>query len=308
MMDYFEILGWVIEDSLAAICREADVTREHVCECVRKHLQGLQHAYFDRSPTTPQIPYGDPMCRLAYLFRHVAIGADVCEEVMCQDGKVRDHVMRCARDRKEVRVCAFGGGPGTEQLAVCNWLEWNKSLPRRVVKVSCCVLDRVPEWAESVRGINNGIERYFRSEYGGNFMDWPALPQSQFFPVDIGDASSFVNLPGLFCGHDLYVLNYVVSEFKGQERALANALPKVFSAADDEALFLFIDRYDARTMRHAKSVAEDLGLEVVNEEALRGHVIDGSHQKESLGLLLADVGESPRTTADAFWIACSKGA
>ena len=119
-MNYFKTIKAALDASFAGICEHLGVSREAACETIKQHLATMSEEWF--SGETPNIVYSDPLCRFAYLFCHVGANANLCEVAIRDSPDLCEFIDSTLEKTEELRVCAFGGGPGTELLALSKFL------------------------------------------------------------------------------------------------------------------------------------------------------------------------------------------
>ena len=119
-MNYFEIVKSALDALLTGICVHKGLNPEQALAMVGQHLETMSKEWF--SGDTPNIAYGDPLCRFAYLYSHTAVNANLCEDCIRSLDGIGEQVLGRLNETGELRVCAFGGGPGTELLALSKFL------------------------------------------------------------------------------------------------------------------------------------------------------------------------------------------
>jgi hypothetical protein len=65
LLNYFQTIKSALDASFHAICRHMAVTEQQAHKLVEGHLKSMSREW--RSGKTPNIAYGDPLCRFAYL-------------------------------------------------------------------------------------------------------------------------------------------------------------------------------------------------------------------------------------------------
>ena len=116
-MNYFATVHERAGSLVDGICRHRKVTRPVAMHMAAAHLQTMRDEWF--SGETPNIAYEDPLCRFAYLYCHTAVNANLCEYCIRQTDSLSDHISRVLDSNGELRICAFGGGPGTASSRTC---------------------------------------------------------------------------------------------------------------------------------------------------------------------------------------------
>src|SRR5271157_4954131 len=129
-MNYFETIKAALDASFSGICEHLRLSHEEACQTIKKHLATMSQEWF--SGKTPNIFYGDPLCRFAYLFCYVGANANLCEVAIRNSPDLCDFLDSTLEKNEELRVCAFGGGPGTELLALSKFLGACPGIPIQV--------------------------------------------------------------------------------------------------------------------------------------------------------------------------------
>ena len=304
---YFKTIKAVLDGTLATTCAKKGITLAEGHALLKEHLLEMNEEWF--SGENPQIDYADPFCRLAYLFCHTAANANICEIAIRTQPEIDALIMARANAGEEVRVCAFGGGPGTELLALSKHLTKTHTLPP-VIEINFTVLDLVPEWAESWDAIWAQVRTTLRASYAAGAR--PFQINKSFAPFDMTKVDKYANLAA-YLKHDLYIMNYVVSEVIDDVDDLAAVVKEMRKAAPQDALFLIIDRHQPEVEKRADKLVADAKLEVINKGSSCSYM-DGDEQKDELEPYVTEVGRVPRVqwrTSNGrgiFWILAKKPA
>lgn len=297
-MNCFQILRPVIEQAVYQICIAQQIDYPTAFARVVAHLQNNSAQWMTDNP---RIDYRDPLCRVAYLYSQVPANANLCEAAVREDPEIDGYLRACIARSRELRICAFGGGPGTELLALCCWADGERPGGDDVVRLRFTVIDGVIEWAESMDALVSGIQARFTSKYE-DYASWPALPNHLFVPVDLTNADSFSNMPQLFASQDVYVLNYVASELLTRRDGLRNVIAWVVQHAPAGAKVVFVDRdeKDGRIAGLVSTLMEGLPVEASPPHPSRRNM-DWDERAVDIGPIRDHIGWSPRVTWDAFW-------
>lgn len=237
------------------------------------------------------------------MYSYVAANANLCEiAIRLSDDLVELIKTRC-EDEGELKVCAFGGGPGTELLALTKYLTVRRKKGPQVA-LSFLLVDNVPEWVETWSQLEAQVRKFLKDNFG-KIPSWPLNINKAFMPFDMTDLKKFGNVKQLF-GQDLYIFNYVVSEIYGAEEI--ESLQEVVQAMADSAAtgskFLIVDRRQNPIINRATELLENSGLSV-DEATPNISNMDPDEQHSDLGdQLIAE--RSPRVTWNAFWIIGTK--
>jgi len=250
----------------------------------------------------PDIPYNDPLCRMAYLYSTVPVNANLVEYVFEHDHELESYLDDIQAKNGRVSICAFGAGPGTELLGLAKRIE-NRRLDDPIT-LNFVLLDQVNEWQESLIAIQRCIDSRFREKISINQRQWPLILSVHSSTIDITDMSNFGNLGNLF-GQDIHILSYILSEVFDEVQKLRNNITKMAEYASDEARFLFIERNQPGWKKEIKDMATQANITLSEFHDTKAYMgLD--EQRAHLGKLFEDVGRSPRANWDAFWVVGTK--
>jgi hypothetical protein len=220
MLNYFETIKAALDASFTVICNHKGVPLTEGPALVRTELGKMNKEWFNTLPAN--VNYSDPLCRFAYLFCHTAANANLCEKAIRESPDVKKLIVDRADATGRLKVCAFGGGPGTELLALAkHLLKTRANGPHLQVKFD--LLDRVDEWIETWKALQEEIDRKLDDKYG-SFIKHPFSVSPTVYGKDMTDPHQYVNLPTLF-DQDLFFLNYVVSEISGNGADITRSAP-----------------------------------------------------------------------------------
>jgi hypothetical protein len=256
---YFKTIKTALDALIAGICQHRGVTPEVACQLAGAYLRNMSQEW--RSGQTPTIAYGDPLCRFAYLYCHTAANAAIFELFLRSHQPTTNYLIQKLNENEELRVCAFGGGPGTELLALTKFLSLRSSQLLGHGEVSFTLIDNTAEWAESWSALHQAIKSSFETQYGSR-RNWPFTISKMFQPYDMTRVEQFANLPQLFT-QDLYVMNYVVSEIFENHQALAAVVQNMVQNAPIGARFMIVDRNQNQVVANCRQLLQLAGL---NEE------------------------------------------
>jgi hypothetical protein len=301
-MNYFATIKGALDTSFAGICRHLNVNSKEACRIVAQHLATMSKEWF--TGDTPNIAYEDPLCRFAYLYCHTAANANLCEVAIRNSPKVRKFIDTKLEGVEELRVCAFGGGPGTELLAISKHVL--KGQRTGHARITFTLLDRVPEWSETWNALEAQINAELKTTYG-SFSKQPFSICKTFVPFNMAAASQYANLATLL-QQDLYVMNYVVSELIGDHAKFQKLINLAAASAPAGSMFLIVDRDQDRVIQHATGLFSTAGLEVLTPKKTCTNM-DSDEQMSALEPYITHIGRnprvqwgSPRTGRGAFYL------
>lgn len=294
-MNYFKTIKAALDASYGPICRHMSISVEQAPPAVKKHLHEMNKEWFGYDPA--DIEYGNPLCRFAYLYAHTAANANLCEIAVRES----PDVCKLINERGatgELKVCAFGGGPGTELLALSKHL-WTTRPDGPHVQVSFTLLDRVNEWVESWQALKSEIKSVLKNKYGA-FTNHPFSVSDYFVSNDMTKPNQYVNLPTLF-SQDIFFLNYAVSEIIGGNAKYLDTNPQfqelITTAAKScpsGSKFIITDRDQDSVIENARRLFQTAGLQT----AAIGKVcrrMDDDEKPEVLKEYSDDIERQPRT-------------
>ena len=307
---YFRIVGSVIQD---AIARYADNYEQSVDEVLRQidgHLETTSNEYRQDAPA---IPYNQLPCRLGYLYTYVPLNATLFEKVLSQSQTLRQTLKQASGGT--LRVCAMGGGPGTELLGLAKRLLHSSTPPPRQIRFT--IFDTIGQWSETWDQIAAAVEEEFTSSPAFEQLTPPTVT-SNFQGMDVLVSSSYQDFELAFRNTDIIVFNYLFSEHKANLRSakLQDALKSLATKASPTCAFVVIDRLEQETS--LKTDIVDLFKNTFNVEpsvnTLDG-ILDGDEQMSDIGDVIHKLKRKPRTqfrtpavhSPTVFWFVIQRG-
>jgi hypothetical protein len=285
-MNYFETVKAALDTSFAGICRHLNVSSKEACRLVAKHLATMSKEWF--TGETPNIAYEDPLCRFAYLYCHTAANANLCEVAIRHSHKVARFI-EAKLKAEELRVCAFGGGPGTELLAISKYVLRERRTGH--ARIAFTLLDRVPEWSETWNALEAQINGELKATYG-SFSKQPFSICKTFVPFNMTEAGQYANLATLL-QQDLYIMNYVVSELIGDYAKFQKLMKVAASSAPTGGVFLIVDRDQDKVIQNATALLSTAGLDV-SRPIKTCTTMDSDEQMAALEPYIRHIGRNPR--------------
>lgn len=286
---YLEIVKRVLDQAVARYGVSEGLSRKEICKRMGEHLQEMTKQHREEDPS---IPYDDPLCRLAYVYKHVAANATLFERALGSLETARAVVK--ARAGGTLHVCAVGGGPGSELLGLMKFIVERGSatyLPRRI---EFTIIDLVPEWGETWTQLAREVETSFAT--GLDDLPPPVIVD-KFYPFDATKEAKYKSFGWLLSEVDLFVFNYIISENLDNLDHLAEALRILAGRARDDAAFVFIDRkeYSDRINKWLVQVLPTAGFELVGDLVAEGGCLDRDEQVDAdLHDYPALIGQGPR--------------
>jgi len=153
------------------------------------------------------------------------------------------------------------------------------------------------------------INRILKETYG-QFPRYPFSLCKTFVPFDMTEGGSYCNLTHLL-KHDLYFMNYVVSEIFGDRERFQDLVKACAAASSKGSKFLIVDRDQDRVIQNATTLLRDAGLEL-SEVRKNCSNMDGDERSEVLEPYISRINRRPRvqwgggTGRGAFFIVGTK--
>lgn len=285
-MNYFATIKAALDASFAGICRHLKVSSKEACRLVAQHLATMSKEWF--TGDTPNIAYEDPLCRFAYLYCHTAANANLCEVAIRSSPRICKFIDAKLK-AEELRVCAFGGGPGTELLAISKHILREKRTGH--ARITFTLLDRVPEWSETWNALEAQINSELKATYG-SFSKQPFSICKAFVPFNMTAPGEYANLANLF-QQDLYIMNYVISELIGDQAKFQKLLTAAAASTPQGGMFLIVDRDQDKVIQHATALLSTAGLETSTPEKTCTNM-DSDEQMTALDPYRTHIGRNPR--------------
>jgi len=197
-----------------------------------------------------------------------------------------------------LKIVAFGGGPGTELLALAKFFAEQRradpEFPQTDVQVE--IIDYTNEWSESVNAIKRAIREAYTAEFGKK-ANWPMSMETNFSRLDFLKVESFANVASLFdC--DYLIMNYVVSEIKDSAPRLVPILKRAFGSERRPRGLVLVDRADAHTKAVTQRLLRSVGLDIAGPEGMEASLDAGELPSPDL---IERIQRRPRTSWKAFW-------
>jgi hypothetical protein len=244
------------------------------------------------------LQYGDPFCRVAYLYMNVAVHARLVERALLMFPTFKDRLGQVVQEERELRVCALGGGPGSELLGITLYLDKILETGRQC-HLDFLLVDRVNEWDESWHALKQGVDDYFRKKYGASKAKWPMLISRSFISLDLTNADLFSNFATRFNDIDIFVASYLVSEVMDRVKEFERVIEVLASRVKHGSLFLFVDRNQTAVREAVESlIVSNQHLGLVGLERGQGRLEDDPSE---LGEWFMNIPSLPRKRWQTFF-------
>ncbi|MDD5369876.1 MAG: hypothetical protein PHQ40_12385 [Anaerolineaceae bacterium] len=289
---FFEILSAVIESGVQSLMIQERLTKDQVYERIWNEIRNNRREWF--SGRVPNLNYCLPECRLAYLYVIAASNANIFKRVIEIDDDLRNHIIALAQNNAQIRLCAFGAGPGTELLAISKFFDQLRI--GQTVSIDFQLLDKVQEWMSSWFGIRDQILARFRINHGINPINWPIHPNGNFVSCDVTELGRLANLGNVW-NQEIYILNFILSEVFDDNPGLRGFMATVSQSAPHGARFVFIERRGYIWEKQISSIAQGAGLQLSKFTELSSQSLDPDEDPRCLGEIyraLSANGENPK--------------
>lgn len=294
-MTHFEVVRRVMDEHFAAILQSAGGDESVAYARIKAAICTLSDSY----RTGQGRNYGDLLQRFGYLLRQTAVNANLCETLLCRRSSIRTYVHQLVENCGIVSVCAIGGGPGTELMAIVKWLsrEYLSMELESPVFVDFSLADVCTEWEDCQELVVNSLRTVLDEEHDGNT---PITIQMNAIRHDL-TTGQWLTPPTLPAQHDIYIMNYAISELPQYRREVAATLASVVESAPIGSRFLIIDRNENSIARYAAWAAEQAGLSSITTTKTE-ETVNSDEQSDLLQRYIQATGEWPRLRWRAFCV------
>lgn len=230
-----EIVKSVLDELVAERRQVTPVSMQQLCKRIGDALRLMRSAW---TQNHDGLAYDDPWRRLAFVCAHMAPNADNLQWLIYwMYSRLGTYALDLLNQNNELRVCAIGGGPGTELLAFCKYL----------TRVSDAITSPTPRLKFLSVDSEAGWEPVLQLT-AAKIREWLAgSPETAHITVD----TSFRQASSTFDNtlddqtFDFYLINYVVSELRTDvDRAqFISFMKPIVAAAPETAVFVALDMY-----------------------------------------------------------------
>lgn len=284
---FFELLGPVLTKRIEYVAQHGGMTDAQVRQLILEEANRNRSEWF--SNNVPNLNYHLPACRLAYLYIVAAANASTFAWILENDQDLNQHVLDIAKNKRELNVCAFGAGPGTELLAFAKFFDGAQL--GHAVQVEFQLLDIEQGWQDSWYGIRDAIKNHFRAVYGPSFSDWPMIPSGNFTAQDVKDIAGMDNLGDIWT-HDVFVINFLLSELFNDDPGFRAFMTAVAKRAPSGSRFVFIERRGSRWQDRMTACAREAGL-ILSEFREQEGRMDNGDSASLLGDIFTQLSSAP---------------
>lgn len=252
---FFKLLAPVIEKDIAFAASQLKVSIKNIYQMILAEAANNQKEWF--SGGVPNLNYQCQECRLAYLYIVAASNANIFKHVLERDTDLNTYVRSVAQSRRALKICALGGGPGTELMAIAKF--FHEQPFDHCISVDFQLLDKAQEWANSWYGIRNSIISSLETTYGPDRTSWPLLPSGNFMACDVTNPGSLKNTGNIW-GQDIYVINFLLSEVFNDDPGVRTFIKEIASLAPERSRFVFIERKGSMWIDRIQNIAQEANI------------------------------------------------
>ena len=307
---YFRIVGSVIQDAVARYADNHEQSVDEVLQQIDGHLETTSNEYWQDQPA---IPYNQLLCRLGYLYTYVPLNATLFEKVLSRSQALKQTLEQASGGT--LRVCAMGGGPGTELLGLAKCLLHRSTPPPHQIRFT--IFDKIGQWSETWGQIAAAVEEEFASSPAFEQLTPPTVT-SNFQSMDVLVSSSYLDFELAFRNADIIVFNYLFSEHKANLHSIEvqEALKALATKASPACAFVVIDR-----LEQASQLTEGIvnlfksTFNVEPDVNTLGGIVDGDEQRLDIGEFIHKMKRKPRIQFQTvtlhlptvFWFVIQRG-
>lgn len=252
---FFKLLAPVIEKDINFASRQLGLPIESIYQMILSEAANNQKEWF--SGGVPNLNYQCQDCRLAYLYIVASSNANIFKYVLEANADLNQYVKSIVQNNRSLKVCALGGGPGTELMAITKF--FHEQRLGFCVAVDFQLLDKVQEWANSWYGIRDTINNTLQATYGVDRNMWPVLPSGNFIACDVTNPGSLRNTGNIW-GQDIYVINFLLSEVFDDDPGVKTFIKEIASLAPAGSRFVFIERKGSMWATRIRKIAEEANM------------------------------------------------
>ena len=252
---FYKLLAPVIEKDINFAAQQLGISTANVYQRILSEAVKNQQEWF--SGGVPNLNYLCQDCRLAYLYIVASSNANTFKYVLEANSDLNNYVLSLARNKRNLKICALGGGPGTELMAITKF--FHEQRLGFCVSVDFQLLDKVQEWANSWYGIRDSIMNTLQETYGVNRAMWPILPSGNFITCDVTNTGT-LRTTGNIWGQDVYVINFLLSEIFNDDPGVRTFIKEIASMAPSGSQFVFIERKGSMWSDRIRNIATEASL------------------------------------------------
>lgn len=285
---FFELLGAVLKKRMEYVGHHDGLAPEAVRQLILDEAERNHQEWY--SDNVPDLNYHLQACRLAYLYIVAAANAATFKWILKNNVDLYRYVIAIAKQKRQLNVCAFGAGPGTELMAFAQF--FSEEGLGHPVQVEFQLIDNEQAWHDSWHGIRDSIKSHFGRVYTPDVSNWPMIPSGNFTCQDVKNTAGMANLGDIW-SHDVFVINFLLSEIFDDDPGFRSFISAVTKRAPQGSRFVFIERRGGRWERRMANCAREAGLRLSDFKEEKGAL-----PPDDSPALLGDVYEQLSTAAN----------
>lgn len=295
-MTHFEVVRRVMDEHFAVILGNNGGDQSVAYARIKSAICTLSDSY----RTGQGRNYSDHLQRFGYLLRQTAVNANLCEILLGRRQSMRTYAEELIASCGVIRVCAIGGGPGTELMAVVKWLnkEYNDGVYQNPVVVELSLIDVCQDWSDCQNSIVDTLRDMLNEVHGAGAS--PITLQLTPLRHDL-TAGCWLSQPSPPAQYDIYIVNYAISELPQHRYEVAATLEAVVASAPSSSKFLFIDRNENGIPGYVEWAARKAGLTAVVSNSTAGEM-SAQEKGNRPWQYITGTGEWPRSSWRAFYV------
>ncbi len=231
---------------------------------IKEAIQTLHDLYAKLAVQRAKVDYSEDVVRFAYVFMNVMAHSNYIHQIL---GDVKE--LKSLFQQPMTKVCAVGGGPGSDVLGILKFRDSIKSDTHLVFQL----IDREQLWMDSLKNVQKHLHD-------------PLPFETYALTIDVSIPDSYVS----FTEHhdsDLFTFSFFISEVFRNRGVAQPFFELLFENANHDALFLFIDNNASSFYGWFDTMAKRAGLELLYTQATSVVVKDSNEDKFNLGVYFA---------------------
>lgn len=303
MIGYFKILEQVLTNAMTNYVRNTQKPEVDCIKLVEEKLVYLRSEYHTLDRQNP-ICYDDPMCRFAYLYTYVGAHASMTEHAFRTFPAIGDEIVGFSNRSDKYKICALGGGPGSELLGIVNFLE-SKLSKTDYIRLDFKLVDYVTTWQDSWQQLKDTVDEYFLVNNGKDYRNWPIHIESASLVLDLLRIEDFEKVD-VFSDVNLIIFNHVISELINSMKEFQEVFERMLNSCPTGTKFLFIDIYQERVRNELERLLEGKARLDILDHWNGVFQVNPADDKTDLGKWNKVIGGTPRLKCQAFYTVCQK--
>jgi len=271
-----EIIKTVLDEAWEAMA--ADV--EEKVAGIEKQMAIISEKYKNAWSEPPNIDFGDPAVRFAYIYRYVTSHANIVAEIVAAE-----ELLRACFEKDGLTVSCVGGGPGSDFLGIMKYMATHA----KQCTVQCFLLDKTEAWDECWCDVDRKASAGFSTS-------------TNFLSVDATDEATW-SFRKKYLQADLFTMVYFLSEIYADENRpeIDKFLKHTLEGASEGAKVLFIDNNASDFYGWFDEIAKVCGVDILKKGEYKAQV-PRDEELDDLGVHHARFGFPKMKTQVAYRI------